>query len=122
MLLQNELYKIENYQDDERKFSLELIPDNVIYRAHFPERAITPGVCIIQIATELAEILAERPLHLTSVVNAKFLAVIDPAEGLDVEYHFQKYLLDVESGELKTSVVVRRGDTVFSKLSLAYRL
>ena len=32
---------------------IRLLPDNVIYKAHFPEKPITPGVCIVQMAVEL---------------------------------------------------------------------
>ena len=51
MILKNSLYKIASSNAEEKSFNLELVPDCLIYRAHFPEQPITPGVCIIQIAS-----------------------------------------------------------------------
>ena len=74
MILKNNLYKISASNIEEKSFNLELVPDCVIYQAHFPEQPITPGVCIIQIANELLNELLQSEYKLTTVSNAKFLA------------------------------------------------
>ena len=72
MILKNNLYKISASNIEEKSFNLELVPDCVIYQAHFPEQPITPGVCIIQIANELLNELLQSEYKLTTVSNAKF--------------------------------------------------
>lgn len=118
MILKDQLYKI--LSADSRSFELELLHDCVIYKAHFPERAITPGVCIIQTAAELLGELTGRQHELAGVANAKYLAVIDPAKTPRVTYIFKKISPDEESHTLKVSVEVRHQDTTYTKLSLIY--
>ena len=120
MKLLNELYIIENHNTEENRFALRLIPESVIYRAHFPEWPVTPGVCIIGMASELLYELMSRPVKLITVSNAKFLAVIDPRHTRNVCYHFKKIVNDDSDKIAKVSVEVRNDETVFSKLSLIY--
>lgn len=121
MILKNSLYKILSSNNEENTFNLELVPDCLIYRVHFPEQPITPGVCIIQIASELLNDLLNTEFELTSVANAKFLAVINPLETKNIAYSFKKVVPNMETNVVKVSVVVCNSDTVFTKLSLVYR-
>lgn len=121
MILKNKLYNIVSENVDEKSFNLELIPDCVIYRAHFPEQPITPGVCIIQIASELFTHLMNHHVELGSISNAKFLAVINPTETKNLTYKFNKIIPDEATGSCKVSVVVTNSDTTFTKLSLVYK-
>lgn len=121
MILKNSLYKIASSNPEERSFNLELVPDYVIYLAHFPEQPITPGVCIIQIASELLNELLKCDLELMAVLNAKFLAVINPLETSNITYYFKKVVFDEVTETVKVSVVVCNSDTIFTKLSLVYK-
>lgn len=121
MILKNNLYKISASNIEEKSFNLELVPDCVIYQAHFPEQPITPGVCIIQIASELLNELLQTEYKLTTVSNAKFLAVINPLDAAFVTYTFNKLVFDEDTKTVKASVVVSNTDTVFAKLSLVYK-
>ena len=49
-----------------------------VFQAHFPGQPITPGVCILQMVTELLEDCTGRQLAVTRVKNAKFLTVLTP--------------------------------------------
>lgn len=121
MTLKNSLYKIISFNKEDMSYNLELLPDCLIYRAHFPEQPITPGVCIIQVASELLNDLLESDHELTTVSNAKFLAVINPLETTSVVYTFRKIVSDEEAGIVKISVEVSRPGTILSKLSLVYK-
>lgn len=120
MILKNNLYKILSSDIEEKSYRLELIPDSMIYNAHFPEQPITPGVCIIQIASELLNEFIGTPIELSAISNAKFLAVISPDETKCVTYTFKKIATDETTGEIKVSAIVTDGDKVFTKLSLVY--
>lgn len=120
MILRNNLYNLLSASVEEKQCRIALLPDSVIYRAHFPGQPITPGVCIIQMATELLEELLHTRLELSVVSNAKFLSVIQPEQTPEVVYRFQKMVED-EAGNLKVSVCVSRDEQTFTKLSLVYR-
>ena len=102
MILKNNLYKISASNIEEKSFNLELVPDCVIYQAHFPEQPITPGVCIIQIANELLNELLQSEYKLTTVSNAKFLAVINPLDTAFVTYTFNKLVFDEDTTNSKS--------------------
>lgn len=108
------------YSDPEsRSFRLELIPDSMIYKAHFPEKPITPGVCIIQTATELLKELLTEDIELATVSNTKFLNVINPLETKEITYTFTK-IIPGDNGLMKISAVVSNNENTFTKLSLVY--
>ena len=121
MILKNSLYKIASSNAEEKSFNLELVLDCLIYRAHFPEQPITPGVCIIQIASELLNELLQSDFELITVSNAKFLAVINPLETNSVIYTFKKVIVDDDTKTVKVSVIVSSPGTIFTKLSLVYK-
>lgn len=122
MTLKNNLYRIAEENKNDKSYRLELIPDCMIYRVHFPEQPITPGVCIIQIASELLSQLYSLAFELSSVSNAKYLAVINPQDTHELSYTFKKVVFDDENTSVKVSVVVSNGETVFTKLSLVYKI
>lgn len=122
MTLKNNLYRITEENKNDKSYRLELIPDCMIYRAHFPEQPITPGVCIIQIASELLSELYSLAFELSSVSNAKYLAVINPQDTPELSYTFKKVAFDDENTSVKVSVIVSNDETVFTKLSLVYRI
>lgn len=121
MILKNILYKIASSNAEEKSFNLELVPECLMYRAHFPEHPITPGVCIIQIASELLNELLQSDFELITVSNAKFLAVINPLETNSVIYTFKKVVVDEDTKTVKVSVIVSNPETIFTKLSLVYK-
>ena len=121
MILKNNLYRIKSINTETATCRLELLGDSVIYRAHFPERPITPGVCIIQIVTELLAELYPMEFELSTVSNAKYLAVINPNETGELDYVFKKVSFDDDKTSVKVNVIVTDSDTVFTKLSLVYK-
>lgn len=122
MILKNNLYKIRSTNPEEKSVCVELNKDCLIYRAHFPEQPITPGVCIIQIASELLTELYQYAFELSSVSNAKYLAVINPQETQNLTYTFKKIIFDDNKTNVKVAVTVSNGDTIFTKLSLVYKI
>ncbi len=119
MELKNSLYKIIGINRDSQIAQIELLRECAIYKAHFPEQPITPGVCIIQIATELLKEILDLPLSLKELVNAKFLSVINPVNTISCSCQFQK-LTELPEDRIKVSAIFSDESTVYAKLSLIY--
>lgn len=98
--MKDNLYTVTCMDRERSAVDVALCPDSIIYRAHFPERPVTPGVCIIQAAVELLGLLHGREYVLQEVSAAKFLRVISPLDMQLVSYVFTK------------SAPSERGDTV----------
>lgn len=123
MKLLNHLFEIIAFEaNDPMRCRIRLMPDSIIYQAHFPGNPITPGVCIISMATEILSIKLGRDLKLDSISNAKFISVISPLENQEIIYEFRKIDLS-DSKNVKTQVLVLNNEgKVFSKLSIRFKL
>ncbi len=59
-------------------FRIKLNPEHEIYKGHFPERPVSPGVCNIQIMKECAERIVGKELTIKNMVQCKMPAMITP--------------------------------------------
>lgn len=120
MRLTDSFFIVESTQNTEGGFEavLRTNPEHPIYKAHFPGSPITPGVCVIQAASELLANKLGRKLYLQSIKNVKFLMVIIPEEGKKIKYSFSNIVED-ENG-VKTQVVVSDESIVYAKISLIF--
>ncbi|MCD8313690.1 MAG: hypothetical protein LUC24_05970 [Bacteroidales bacterium] len=95
MLIQN-YYTVDSMEAFEggATFSVSLDPSCEIYKGHFPERAISPGVCSIRMVTECAELYLtglrkgsdsakQQPcshLRISEIHRCRFTRLITPAD------------------------------------------
>lgn len=79
MLLGNLYTFIITHQND-REFcaTLEINREHEIFKGHFPEMPVLPGVCQILIVKEMLSQVLNRNFTLRSSKSIKFLAVIEP--------------------------------------------
>ena len=52
--------------------------ESAVYRGHFPGKAVTPGVLMLQAVVELLAQASGKPLSLKRVSNAKYLTMMEP--------------------------------------------
>lgn len=117
MILKNQLYQIEHSQesDGKRQFTISLLKECPIYRAHFPGQPITPGVCIVQIAQELLGQVVGQTLEISEVKNVKFLHVLSPIDNPVVDIVFTAIETSGESVSAKAEV--KEATTMFATVS-----
>lgn len=122
MRLANDFYRIETYEECKSGavVRLKLNSEHVIYRAHFPNQPVTPGVCMIEMLTELMEKRIGKPLFLCKVRNIKFLNKLSPAAVpvISISFSYQ-----VETGETAKYAVkgeIFGDEQIFAKLSVTY--
>lgn len=122
MKLQDSLFSVLQHTAAEgaHDYTIRLNSEHVIYKAHFPEQPITPGVCIIQIAQELLEDVMNKPLSITMVKNVKFLQIISPNDTSSVCYTLHNIV--EEENTVKVQVKVTQGETVYAKLSFVCQI
>lgn len=121
MILRNDFFNvIDNcICDNSYKVDIVLNPGHYIFKSHFPGNPIVPGVCQIQIITELMEEYLNRKLYLSGIKNIKYISVLIPSGNETLTLLFNK----IEKGEdnVKVSVVVSAKDNIYSKISLCYQ-
>ena len=123
MILKNSLYTIADKRMEGSGILYQILLDknHFIYKAHFPNEPITPGVCIIQIAKELLEDYLHEEYEISYIKNIKFLSVLSPLSTPSVAYVFDKITILPETNECKTQVQVQQDNVLFAKLSIIFK-
>lgn len=122
MLLRDSLYFIDSVTeaDGGYDYAIHLDPEHFVYKAHFPGNPITPGVCILQMATELLSLAVDAPLEILSVKNVKFLQVLVPGVARDIVFRLRG--ITVADGEVKAQIQAAAGVDLIAKISMVCRI
>ena len=80
-MLEGVLYTVVS--KEENSATVRLIPESPIYKAHFPEYPITPGVTLLQISLEL------MGKKLVGAKEIKFVAPVLPGDGIEVRFEWE---------------------------------
>ena len=80
MILKDQLYQIVNIEKsgDSSTYTLRISEAHPLFKGHFPESPVLPGVCILQIFKELAEVdlASTSPLGYSEIKQCKFLTPV----------------------------------------------
>lgn len=92
--LKDEFYKVLEFKkmsENQILAVIEINRDHDIYKGHFPNQPIVPGVCQIQIVKELLEELVGKKLQMTHGDNIKFTSMIIPDQTpiVNLEVNFK---------------------------------
>ncbi len=122
-MLLNDFYKVqtlETLSENNYKAVVVLNKDHNIFKGHFPDNPVTPGVCMMQIVKELSESITKKTLFMRASSNVKFMAIINPEKHntltLDLEF-----VGDLDS-EFKVKNTSSFGDTVALKMTNTYNV
>ena len=88
--------------------------DHPLFRGHFPERSVLPGVVMAHIAVCLISTMVGAPMRIVSARAIKFLSPVDPHLTPELTYH--TVLRDAEDGR-SADVRVTAGNVVVMKLT-----
>ena len=121
-MLQNSFYKIVNMDSGQQDCTATIClnREHEIYKAHFPGQPITPGVCQIQIVTEILALRLNEEVYLSDIKTVKYMAVISPEEVSELTVDMQ--IKAREQDSCKVSALFRCGDRIFSKMSMTYHV
>ena len=80
-MLEGVLYTVVS--KEENSATVRLLPESPIYKAHFPEYPITPGVTLLQISLEL------MGKKLVGAKEIKFVAPVLPGDGSEIRFEWE---------------------------------
>lgn len=66
--------------DNSHTVTIQLNTSHPIYRGHFPEQPVVPGVCTLQIIKECVSKLYHKELIYNNIPSCKFTSLIIPTE------------------------------------------
>ncbi|MCC6182126.1 MAG: 3-hydroxyacyl-ACP dehydratase [Bacteroidia bacterium] len=113
--LLNDFYVIKSIQQVDTKIlaTIALNEQHAIFKGHFEQMPVVPGVCQTQIIKEILQLQTSKTLTLKKGDNIKFTAMIVPTQHqtVNIEIVFQSKL----EGELFTEATLFFNDITFTK-------
>lgn len=91
--------------------------DHDIFKGHFPELPVVPGVCMMAIVKELLEANTGKKLMLQSTLTMKFMALINPNEHTEVEVEIKYTVNDDET--ITADGIIYAGNRPYFKITKA---
>ena len=91
---------------------IDLNVNHDIYKGHFPEQPIVPGVCQVQIIKEFLEDLMGKKLQMITGDNIKFTGMIIPTQNPRVNFTVNYKVI---ADEILCEAKLFFGETVFTK-------
>ncbi len=120
MLLKG-LYKITSFEKEDTMLnvSIHLDKNHAIFKGHFPDNPVMPGVCMIQIIKELTEQALDVELFMEKSSNIKFMLLINPEIHSDLILELK---ITEEDNMIKVKNITKFEDTLALKFSGTYRV
>jgi len=119
-MLLKDFYSVISSTELEGEFvtEVEINKDHDLYRGHFPDRPVTPGVILMQLFKEEAERRSNKKLQLVTATNVKFMAVVDP--NVCEKLLLQSSIVS-ENGIFKLKGIAKQNDSISLKISASYK-
>jgi len=114
-MLQGDFFTIKQQEIIEGSIhsQISLNAEHPIYKGHFPQQPVVPGVCMMQILAELSTSALGKKVYVKKANQAKFLIPIVPQKNpvLDVTIKYSNN----EDGSLKISASIQDSTVIFFK-------
>lgn len=108
------IIEIDAADKENIKAVVELNKNHEIYKGHFPDNPVVPGVCLTQLIKEVMENIEAKELKLVYADNIKFMAVVNPEINNILEIDL-KIKHDDEQNIIKVNSVTHYKEQVFYK-------
>lgn len=110
----NDFYTITNQSIDSLSgaFNVALRPDCVVYKGHFPERPVAPGVCSIQMIRECAERVLNTKLSIQLIKQCRFTLLLSPADTPNLLVNVSLQPIGESDGQYTLESKIMHGDSI----------
>lgn len=98
---------------------VRLNPQHDIYKGHFKQVPITPGVCMTQMIKEILSKKLKKNLFMSSGDNIKFLTMINPN---DIPELTIKFAIKITDDTLDVSATYSNNDTACMKFKGKFKI
>jgi 3-hydroxyacyl-[acyl-carrier-protein] dehydratase len=118
MILKDNFFTIENQNIALAKaeYRIKLNLNHFIFKAHFPDNPITPGVCIVQIVKEIYSYQTNKTFFLNKIKNMKFSRPVIPTENEQITVMISNSSEDNKTHKLKVEII--DNDILFTKMNM----
>jgi len=112
MLLNKFFYILDSEQtENDLKVKISFNPEHDIFKGHFPDMPVVPGVCQVQILKETLSNLFSRNFFVSTASSIKFLSVIEPLKTKELTMNIK--LVNQDSNKLFVSADYQNGTEIY---------
>lgn len=116
-MLLNNLYTIQSLSESDNQIeaTIILVADHAIFNGHFPGQPVLPGVCMMEMVSEVMGVYLKSSFRISGGPLIKFLRMIDPRmnPSIHLEIKYQP-----SSHTIITNGRIFSGSDVFMKFQL----
>jgi 3-hydroxyacyl-[acyl-carrier-protein] dehydratase len=106
--------------EESYRFALELNSAHPVYEGHFSGNPVVPGVCQVQMISEMVSAIRGTTFRLIKADTIKFLALMVPDKNRFIDAQLRIRLAG--NGELSVNATLHEGETVFIKFKGVFRV
>jgi 3-hydroxyacyl-[acyl-carrier-protein] dehydratase len=120
-MLKDSLYTIQNISGDNNiiEATLELDEYHGIFKGHFPNQPVLPGVCMLQMAKEILEFFFNYKVQLSKAEDIRFLAMVDPTQNKELKFVIQYDVFEAKSITVNAKII-KKDDVVCCKIKAVF--
>ncbi|MCR5709203.1 MAG: hypothetical protein K6G79_01840 [Bacteroidales bacterium] len=116
-MLRDYLYILQTVSDTSAR--VRLIPESPIYEAHFKGFPVTPGACLIQMASELVSAGVGKELDVEESSDIRFVHPVIPSKITELEFQYSRPLPDEQPDIWSVRIV--SGDILCARMKLTLK-
>jgi 3-hydroxyacyl-[acyl-carrier-protein] dehydratase len=103
-------------------FIIELNTHHRIFNVHFPQQAVVPGVCMVQMIEECVSEYLNHPVNLVAASTIKYTNLMLPMEGKNYKLNLNfKETIPDNSNQFQVSSSIHDDTTTFIKFQGSFR-
>ena len=118
-MLKNDFYTVHELQPGDHSLAcrIRFNAGHDIFKGHFPQQPVVPGVCMMQIVKELLEEQTGRRYLLSQVPQVKFLQLILPETEPEVTITWQE-----DDGLLSVNAMFKKDGAALFKMNGKFKI
>ena len=105
-------YGLRNHGDHTIDATIRINENSTVYDGHFPQFAITPGVCQVLMIKEILEGELDVPMLLKGAKYIKFTSMHEPVKAREIDARIR---YTGEGNRIMADGLLYRGDTTYLK-------
>jgi len=116
-MLKNNLYTIISIEEKDSliKAEIDIIDTHPIFKGHFPDVPVLPGVTMMQMAKELVEEAEQKSFIISKASQIKFLQMLNPKSIKRVNWEIE--IKDRTDEHLKIKALMYHEKSIFLKMT-----
>jgi len=100
--------------------TIKLNTNHEVYKGHFPEQPVVPGVIQLQIIKELLEEVMQAKLMMDNVIQVKYLIPVIPDKNPELIFTILNKTID--DNTIRSTITIGANNVIFTKAKISFSI